>query len=325
MPFDQSNFGIRQFWQPLRCCYRNKKGGHHLSGQNRDAQTRLYRSLRHRKAGGGVRDAPGPAARIKRIRCALAIHTWLRQNDQLNHFIPVDRLLVGGYPHQWLAPDAYALRLSTRLGFFLFAVGWALAKMAHGFATTWQGLAIFRGMLGATEAAAIPAGAKSVSEWFPARERPLATSAFQMGTSVGAIAAPPIVVFCILTWGWESAFIVTGALSLVWAVLWWVGYETPDRHRRLSKEERVLIKAGQEEASDAPRPSTRSEVIRSRGFWAIAIPRFFAEPAWQTFNFFIPLYLVAVWNLDLKSIALWAWMPFVAADLGSLAAGLLPP
>lgn len=215
--------------------------------------------------------------------------------------------------------------LGTRLGFFLFAVGWALANMAHGFATSWQGLAIFRGMLGATEAAAIPAGAKSVSEWFPARERPLATSAFQMGTSVGAIAAPPIVVFCILTWGWESAFIVTGALSLVWALLWWFGYETPDRHRLLSREERALIEAGQGDASDGGRPSTRSEVIRSRGFWAIAIPRFFAEPAWQTFNFFIPLYLVAVWNLDLKSIALWAWMPFVAADLGSLAAGLLPP
>ncbi|SES11249.1 MFS transporter [Sphingobium sp. YR768] len=215
--------------------------------------------------------------------------------------------------------------LGTRLGFFLFAVGWALANMAHGLASTWQGLAFFRGLLGATEAAAIPAGAKSVSEWFPARERPLATSAFQMGTSVGAIAAPPIVVFCILTWGWESAFLVTGALSLLWAVLWWFGYETPARHQRLSDAERGLIAAGQSGAEESGRPSTRKEVLKSRGFWAIAIPRFFAEPAWQTFNFFIPLYLVAVWKLDLKSIALWAWMPFLAADLGSLAAGLLPP
>lgn len=215
--------------------------------------------------------------------------------------------------------------LGTRLGFFLFAVGWALANMAHGLASSWQGLAVFRGLLGATEAAAIPAGAKSVSEWFPARERPLATSAFQMGTSVGAIAAPPIVVFCILNWGWESAFLVTGALSLLWAAMWWFSYETPDRHARLGSGERALIAEGQGQDDNAGRPSTRSEVLKSRGFWAIAIPRFFAEPAWQTFNFFIPLYLVAVWNLDLKSIALWAWMPFLAADLGSLAAGLLPP
>ncbi len=215
--------------------------------------------------------------------------------------------------------------LGTRLGFFLFALGWALANMAHGLASSWQGLAFFRGLLGATEAAAIPAGAKSVSEWFPPRETPLATSAFQMGTSVGAIAAPPIVVFCILTWGWESAFLVTGALSLLWAALWWFCYDTPDQHGRLSAGEQALIASGKAQMVDTVRPSTRGEVLRSRGFWAIAIPRFFAEPAWQTFNFFIPLYLVAVWKLDLKSIALWAWMPFLAADLGSLAAGLLPP
>ena len=215
--------------------------------------------------------------------------------------------------------------LGTRLGFFLFAIGWALSNMAHGLASTWQGLAFFRGLLGATEAAAIPAGAKSVSEWFPARERPLATSAFQMGTSVGAIAAPPLVVFCILTWGWQSAFLITGALSLVWAMVWWFGYETPQRHSRLSDEERLKIEAGQGGEGADQRPATRSAVLKSRGFWAIAIPRFFAEPAWQTFNFFIPLYLVAVWKLDLKSVALWAWMPFVAADLGSLAAGLVPP
>ena len=71
------------------------------------------------------------------------------------------------------------------------------------------------------------------------------------------------------------------------------------------------------------KPATKQDVLRSRSFWAIAVPRFLSEPAWQTFNFFIPLYLVAVWKLDLKSIALWAWMPFLAADFGSLAAGLL--
>jgi ACS family hexuronate transporter-like MFS transporter len=147
-----------------------------------------------------------------------------------------------------------------------------------------------------------------------------------MGTSVGNMVAPPLVAFCILWWGWEEAFIVTGALSLLWAALWWFGYRTPAQHRRLSAEERQLIEAGLAENTDVgTKPATRKEVLRSRGFWAIAIPRFFAEPAWQTFNFFIPLYLVAVWKLDLKSIALWAWLPFLAADFGSLAAGLLPP
>jgi MFS transporter, ACS family, hexuronate transporter len=215
--------------------------------------------------------------------------------------------------------------LGNRLGFFLFAIGWALANMAHGFATGWQGLALFRGLLGATEAAAIPAGTKTVAQWFPPRERPLATSAFQIGTSFGSILAPPIVIFCIVTWGWQSAFVVTGALSLVWAAMWWIGYRDPADHKHLTDAERGYIEGGRDVEDGVVKPATRGEVIRSRGFWAIAIPRFLAEPAWQTFNFFIPLYLVAVWNVDLAGIAMMAWLPFVAADLGSLAAGVLPP
>jgi ACS family hexuronate transporter-like MFS transporter len=215
--------------------------------------------------------------------------------------------------------------LGNRLGFFLFAIGWALANMAHGFATGWQGLAFFRGLLGATEAAAIPAGTKTVAQWFPPRERPLATSAFQIGTSFGSILAPPIVIFCIVTWGWQSAFVVTGALSLVWAAMWWIGYRDPADDHRLTDAERAHIEGGRDVEDGTVKPATRSEVLKSRGFWAIAIPRFLAEPAWQTFNFFIPLYLVAVWNVDLAGIAMMAWLPFVAADLGSLAAGVLPP
>jgi ACS family hexuronate transporter-like MFS transporter len=213
--------------------------------------------------------------------------------------------------------------LGTRIGFFVFAVGWALSNMAHAFATGWMSLAVFRAMLGATEAAAIPAGTKTVAQWFPPKERPLATSLFQMGTSVGNMIAPPLVAFCILAWNWQAAFIVTGALSLVWAVMWWVAYRDPADHPRLSAQERDAIAAMNQ--PEAGKPATRGDVLRSRAFWAIAVPRFLAEPAWQTFNFFIPLYLVAVWKLDLKSIALWAWLPFLAADFGSLAAGLLPP
>ena len=96
------------------------------------------------------------------------------------------------------------------------------------------------------------------------------------------------------------------------------------QHPRLSPEERAVIAEGRDHDVTG-KPSTRGAVLQSRSFWAIAVPRFLAEPAWQTFNFFIPLYLVAVWKLDLKEIALWAWLPFLAADFGSLAAGLLPP
>ncbi len=213
--------------------------------------------------------------------------------------------------------------VGTRLGFFIFAIGWGLANMAHGLAVSWQSLAFFRGLLGATEAAAIPAGAKTVATWFPPRERPLATSLFQMGTSVGNMIAPPLVAFSILAFHWQAAFYITGALSLLWAAMWWFGYRDPDQHPRLTDGERALIAEGRSEDVTG-KPTTRADVLKSRSFWAIAVPRFLSEPAWQTFNFFIPLYLVAVWNLDLKEIALWAWLPFLAADFGSLAAGLLP-
>ncbi|WP_442678805.1 MFS transporter [Sphingomonas sp. ASY06-1R] len=213
--------------------------------------------------------------------------------------------------------------LGTRLGFFLFAVGWALANMAHALATGWPSLAMFRALLGASEAAAIPAGAKAVSEWFPPRERSLATSVFQMGTSVGNMVAPPLVAFCILAWNWQAAFIVTGGLSLVWALLWYWSYRSPADHPAISAADRAAIAEAHND-DVAVKPTTRRELLRSRSFWGIAIPRFLAEPAWQTFNFFIPLYLASVWQLDLKSIALWAWLPFLAADFGSLAAGVLP-
>ena len=215
--------------------------------------------------------------------------------------------------------------LGTRLGFFLFAIGWALANMAHAMATGWQSLAFFRTLLGATEAAAIPAGAKTVSIWFPPRERPLATSLFQMGTSVGNMIAPPLVAFCILWRGTgklPSSSLVRCQLALGRTVV--VGLSRSGRASPADQMRNGLSIAGGRDDGLTGKPATKGAVLKSRSFWAIALPRFLAEPAWQTFNFFIPLYLVAVWKLDLKAIAMWAWLPFLAADFGSLAAGLVP-
>ena len=215
-------------------------------------------------------------------------------------------------------------RLGTRLGFFIFAVAWALANMAHGLARGWPGLAFFRGLLGASESAAIPGGLKVVAEWFPPRERTVATGWFNIGSSIGSMIAPPLVTFCILMSGWRLGFFVTGALSLLWALLWYGSYRPPEQARSLDPAEAALIAEGRE-AGPAPKRVAWRAILGRRAFWGIAIPRFLAEPAWQTFNFFIPLYLVAVWKLDLKSIALWAWLPFLAADMGALAGGYLGP
>jgi ACS family hexuronate transporter-like MFS transporter len=110
--------------------------------------------------------------------------------------------------------------LGTRIGFAIFALGWALANALHGFASGWLSLAFFRGLLGLTEAAVIPAGLKTVSEWFPDKERSVATGWFNAGTAIGAMIAPPLVVWCILHATWQLAFVVTGGLSAVWVAIW---------------------------------------------------------------------------------------------------------
>lgn len=215
--------------------------------------------------------------------------------------------------------------IGLRLGFALFAVGWSLSNCAHVFAVGWPSLAMFRGLLGLTEAAAIPAGIKVVGEWFPPKERTVATGWFNIGSSLGGILAPPVVIFCIFTWGWQSAFAVTGGVGLLWAVIWYCGYRPPSEHPRLGDAERDHILSGREASSDDEERISWRTIIRRADFWSIAIPRFLAEPAWQTFNFFIPLYLVEARGMDLKSVAAFAWLPFLAADLGSILGGYYAP
>ncbi|WP_294358563.1 MFS transporter [uncultured Sphingomonas sp.] len=217
--------------------------------------------------------------------------------------------------------------MGLRLGFALFAVGWSVANCCHAFAVGWPSLALFRGMLGLTEAAAIPAGLKTVAEWFPPRERSVATGWFNIGSSLGAMIAPPIVVACIAIWGWQSAFVVTGAVGILWAGIWYGFYRSPDDYSGLSPAERVHIDQGRDVELEGrgEGPLNWRDLLRTREFWGIAIPRFLADPAWQTFSFFIPLYLVEAKGLDLKSVAAFAWLPFLAADAGSLLGGYMAP
>ncbi|MDB5746848.1 MAG: transporter [Massilia sp.] len=209
--------------------------------------------------------------------------------------------------------------IGLKYGFALFAAAWSLICMAHGLATNWQALAVLRGLLGLAEGSANPAGMKAVSEWFPARERGLAGGVFNMGASFGSMLAPPLVVWAILYYNWQSAFVITGALGLVWVAAWLLLYDAPGRHRRLSAAEAQHIAAGQERhlEGDGTRPSILS-ILRLRNFWGIALPRFLADPAWGTLAFWVPLYLTTVRGFDLKQIAMFAWLPFLAADLGCM-------
>jgi ACS family hexuronate transporter-like MFS transporter len=214
-------------------------------------------------------------------------------------------------------------RVGLTTGFALFALAWSLANMAHAFARGWLSLAAFRGLLGMAEAAAIPAGMKTIGEWFPDRERSVATGWFNAGTSLGAVIAPVLAAIVAKTWGWRAAFIVTGALGLLFAAAWYRFYRSPADARYVTPAERREIQEGQRPVLvDA---STMRSIVASGRFWAIAVPRFLAEPAWQTFSFWIPLYLAKERGMDIGSIALFAWAPFLAADVGGVFGGYLAP
>lgn len=211
-----------------------------------------------------------------------------------------------------------------RLGFAIFAIAWSLVNMGHSLAGSWQALVGLRGLLGFAEGSANPAGMKATAEWFPARERGVAGGIFNIGASAGSMLAPPLVAWAILTYDWRTAFVITGSLGLVWVVLWVAFYRAPDKHGALSAEEKAYIEAGQERhlAGDGRRPSM-GKILGRRNFWGIALPRFLADPTWGTLSFWMPLYLSSVRHMDLKQIALFAWLPFLAADLGCVFGGLV--
>ncbi|WP_264273301.1 MFS transporter [Duffyella gerundensis] len=217
--------------------------------------------------------------------------------------------------------------LGTKIGYAVFAIAWALFCAATALAGSWDGLALARGAVGAAEAAMIPAGLKASSEWFPAKERSIAVGYFNVGSSIGAMLAPPLVVWAIVAHSWEMAFIITGVLSMIWAICWLIFYKHPKKQPHLSNDERDYILAGQEahhQLGNAKKMSAR-QILRNRQFWGIALPRFLAEPAWGTFNAWIPLFMFKVYGFNLKEIALFAWMPMLFADLGCIVGGYLPP
>lgn len=220
--------------------------------------------------------------------------------------------------------------LGTKLGFAIFAFAWSVSCMAAGLASNWQGLAFFRGLLGITEAAGLPAGVKTATEWFPAKERSVAIGWMNIGSSIGAMLAPPLVVWAMLHGGWEFAFVIVGLVGIVWSVIWTIFYKHPNKHKKLSAEEHEYIIDGQEQHvqdSDAPKQhgNTWRNIFKNRNIYSIALARLLTEPAWQTFNAWIPLYLMTQRHMNIKEIAMFAWLPFLAADLGCVLGGYLSP
>ncbi|WP_312183790.1 MFS transporter [Pantoea sp. CTOTU46764] len=215
--------------------------------------------------------------------------------------------------------------IGLKVGFLICASVWAIACLFHAGAGSWLHLAILRFVMGSAEAAATPANAKVIGEWFPKKERPIAAGWAGVGFSLGAMLAPPIIYFAHAAFGgWQGAFLFTGALALGWVLLWWWLYRDPDQHPNLSKSELDFIRQDNEPpAVKLPFFAALKTVSKNKRFYGIAIPAFMAEPAWGVLSFWVPLYLAKELGMDLKQIVMFAWLPFLAADLGSAASGYL--
>jgi MFS transporter, ACS family, aldohexuronate transporter len=218
-----------------------------------------------------------------------------------------------------LCAGAVIDRLGTRIGYALAIGIWSLAAMGHALASTVLGFALARFALGLGESGNFPAAIKTVSEWFPQRERALATGIFNSGSNVGAIVAPAMVPLVAVSLGWQAAFLMTSVLSAAWLVGWLLTYRTPDRQPKLTAAEREYI--GHEPATATRLPWLT--LLRHRQAWAFIAGKFLTDPIWWFFLFWLPKFLHSQYGLSLLELGPPLIAIYVSADVGSIAGGWL--
>jgi MFS transporter, ACS family, hexuronate transporter len=213
-------------------------------------------------------------------------------------------------------------RLGTRKGFSFAVTFWSLAAMAHALAYSVMTFSFARFALGLGEAGNFPASVKTVAEWFPKKERALATGIFNAGTNVGAIITPLLVPLIAGYWGWRWAFIITGATGFVWLAAWLALYQKPHEHPRVKQAELAYIN------SDPPEGETRipwARLIPHRQTWAFVTAKFMTDPIWWFYLFWVPGFLHDQYGLPLDRIT--SGLPLVViylmADVGSVGGGWL--
>jgi len=198
-------------------------------------------------------------------------------------------------------------RIGTRLGYAVCMAWWSTAGVLHALATGPFTLGIFRFLLGMGEAGNWPAAVKVVAEWFPPKERALASGIFNSGSAIGALLAPPLVAWLVIHFGWPKAFLIVGLSGYLWLVVWWLVYRTPEE---ILREVRA-------------RPAPPWKLLRTRFLSFFTLSKVFMDPVWYFYIFWIPKYLSTVHNFTLAEIGKTAWIPFLTADIGNLAGGAL--
>ncbi len=215
-------------------------------------------------------------------------------------------------------------RIGTKSGYIIAIVTWSIAAIGHAFAKSTFGFGVARAALGLGESGNFPAAIKIVAEWFPKKERALATGIFNSGTNIGAVVAPIMVPWLLGLWGWQEAFIITGAIGFIWLIFWWIFYEIPARHKRLSKPEFEYIHSDNEEISDGTEPPVKwTKLFSIRQTWAFFFGKMLTDPIWWFFLFWLPSYFSTTFNIDLKKPSLELVVVYTATTIGSIGGGYL--
>ena len=212
-------------------------------------------------------------------------------------------------------------KYGTKLGYSVAIVLWSLAAMAHAVTRSAAGFGAARFALGLGESANFPAAVKAIAEWFPKRERALATGIFNSGANIGAVVAPLAVPFLTVTYGWQSAFIVTGLIGFIWLVFWILVYERPEHHRKLSPAELGYIR------SDPPDPPSGkipwASLLRHRQTWAFVAGKFLTDPIWWFYLYWLPKFLNKTYGLTLTDLGLPLVVIYTMTSIGSIGGGWL--
>ncbi|HOF21605.1 MAG TPA: MFS transporter, partial [Bacteroidales bacterium] len=216
-------------------------------------------------------------------------------------------------------------KIGTKIGYAIAVTLWSIAAMGHALAKGALGFGFWRGLLGVSEGANFPAAIKTVAEWFPKKERALATGIFNSGTNVGAIVAPVAVPAIVVLWGWQAAFIITGALGFIWLIFWIIYYEIPERQKRVKASEIAYINSDVEEQAEPKSDVPWLKLLKYRQTWVFFIGKGLTDPIWWFYLFWIPGWLAEVrgTGLDLKSFGLPLVFIYSMTTVGSIFGGWL--
>lgn len=212
--------------------------------------------------------------------------------------------------------------LGTRIGYSIAVVLWSFAAMSHALARNALQFSLARFALGLGEAANFPAAIKTTADWFPPRERALATGIFNSGSNIGAVVAPLMVPWIAAVWGWREAFVVTGALGFAWVILWMWLYRQPREHPLMTAEELAVIESGRDQEEGTEKISYR-KLLAQRPAWAFLIGKFLTDPIWWFYLYWLPGYLYSQYGVDLTQLGPPLITVYLMADVGSIGGGWL--